>query len=48
MVDPEGGVKLKAHQERTVNGNPWRDFDAAGEGVSLRGVRGTVRVECNF
>jgi hypothetical protein len=32
----------------TVNGRSWKDFDPAKEVVSLRNLKGTVKVECNY
>ena len=32
----------------TVNGRPWKDFDPAGEVISLHGLTGTVNVECRY
>ncbi len=32
----------------TVNGEPWQDFDAAGEVVRLHGLKGSVKLEVAY
>ena len=32
----------------TVNGKPWKDFDAAREVIRLHGLQGTVKVEAVY
>jgi hypothetical protein len=31
-----------------VNGNPWKDFDAAKETIKLKGLTGTVAVAATY
>jgi len=32
----------------TVNGQPWTEFDAAKETITLKGLSGTVAVKANY